>query len=151
MDASHLQTALDAAGPGVRGYRDFREILARPDIDIVHIATPPHWHALMSIAAVEAGKDVWCEKPMTRTIGEGIRSSTPSVGRGGCSASIPGSLPGPILWIRDAGQAAQEALRGGLLGWPVRAVLNAATGFDWKFYWRGKTYLPPRRFRRNGL
>ena len=63
--------ALEIAGPGVTGYTDFREVLERPDIDIVHIATPPHWHALISIAAAEAGKDIWCEKPMTRTIGEG--------------------------------------------------------------------------------
>src|SRR5512139_1237349 len=71
VDAKHLDRALEIAGPGVAGYRDFREVLARPDIDIVHIATPPHWHALISIAAAEAGKDVWCEKPMTRTIAEG--------------------------------------------------------------------------------
>ena len=71
MDRSHLARALEIAGPGVTGYRDFREVLARPDIDVVHVATPPHWHALISIAAAEAGKDVWCEKPMTRTIGEG--------------------------------------------------------------------------------
>ncbi|MCK7499575.1 MAG: Gfo/Idh/MocA family oxidoreductase [Comamonadaceae bacterium] len=71
VDRGHLASALEIAGPGVDGYTDFREVLARPDIDIVHIATPPHWHALISIAAAEAGKDVWCEKPMTRTIAEG--------------------------------------------------------------------------------
>ena len=52
-------------------YRDFRRVLERKDIDVVAIATPPHWHALISIAAMEAGKDVLCEKPMTRFIGEG--------------------------------------------------------------------------------
>ena len=52
-------------------YTDFRRILERKDIDVVAIATPPHWHALISIAAMEAGKDVLCEKPMTRFIGEG--------------------------------------------------------------------------------
>jgi myo-inositol 2-dehydrogenase/D-chiro-inositol 1-dehydrogenase len=52
-------------------YTDFRRVLERKDIDIVAIATPPHWHALISIAAMEAGKDVLCEKPMTRTIAEG--------------------------------------------------------------------------------
>ena len=58
VDENHLKTALEAAGSGVKGYRDFRDVLARPDIDIVHIATPPHWHALMSAAAAEAGKDI---------------------------------------------------------------------------------------------
>ncbi len=52
-------------------YTDYRRILEREDIDIVAIATPPHWHAVMSIDAMEAGKDVLCEKPMTRTIAEG--------------------------------------------------------------------------------
>ncbi len=54
-----------------RKYTDFRRLLERKDIDIVAIATPPHWHALISIAAMEAGKDVLCEKPMTRFIAEG--------------------------------------------------------------------------------
>ena len=52
-------------------YSDFRRVLERKDIDAVAIATPPHWHALISIAAMEAGKDVLCEKPMTRFIAEG--------------------------------------------------------------------------------
>lgn len=52
-------------------YTDFRPVLDRKDIDLVAIATPPHWHALISIAAAQAGKDVLCEKPMTRTIAEG--------------------------------------------------------------------------------
>ena len=52
-------------------YTDFRRVVERKDIDIVAIATPPHWHALISIAAMQAGKDVLCEKPMTRFIAEG--------------------------------------------------------------------------------
>jgi myo-inositol 2-dehydrogenase / D-chiro-inositol 1-dehydrogenase len=56
---------------GKTRYTDFRRVLERPDIDVVAIGTPPHWHALISIAAMEAGKDVLCEKPMTRFIAEG--------------------------------------------------------------------------------
>ncbi len=52
----------------------WREVIAHPDIDYVHIVTPPHWHGLMIIAAARAGKDIWCEKPFTRTIGEGIKA-----------------------------------------------------------------------------
>jgi predicted dehydrogenase len=52
-------------------YTDFRRVLDRDDIHLIAIATPPHWHALISIAAMQAGKDVLCEKPMTRFIAEG--------------------------------------------------------------------------------
>jgi predicted dehydrogenase len=51
-------------------YRDFRELLDRPDIDAVLIATGPNWHGLMSIFAAQAGKDIYCEKPCTKTIAE---------------------------------------------------------------------------------
>jgi predicted dehydrogenase len=52
-------------------HTNFREVLARKDIDAVAIVVPDHWHALMTIAACEAGKDVYCEKPMSLTIADG--------------------------------------------------------------------------------
>ena len=54
-------------------YNDFRELLARKDIDAVVIATPDHWHAIIAIAAVQAGKDIYCEKPLTHNIHEALR------------------------------------------------------------------------------
>jgi hypothetical protein len=66
-----LAGAMNKAGSPCKAYTDFRRVLERRDIDVIHIATPPHWHALVSIAAMQAGKDVLCEKPFTRFIAEG--------------------------------------------------------------------------------
>ena len=57
------------AGCGV--YSDFREVLARGDVDAVTVCVPDHWHSLITIAAAEAKKDVYCEKPLSYSIGEG--------------------------------------------------------------------------------
>jgi predicted dehydrogenase len=55
---------------GCSVHNDFRELLARPDVDAVVIATPDHWHAIIAVAAAAAGKDIYCEKPLTNTIHE---------------------------------------------------------------------------------
>jgi len=144
VDTRHLARALEIAGPGVKGYTDFRAVLERPDIDIVHIPTPPQWHALISIAAAEAGKDIWCEKPMTRTIGEG-QKVVDAVRRNGRIFRIN-------TWFRFQSvyygfgtpvKPIKKAVESGMLGWPLTATVSGITGFNWKFYWSGKTYLPP--------
>ena len=76
VDAGHLTRAKEEVnrtyGNGdCATYRDFRDLLARPDIDTVLIATPDHWHALTAIAAARAAKDIYCEKPISLTIAEG--------------------------------------------------------------------------------
>jgi hypothetical protein len=58
---------------GCASYNDYREALARPDIDAILFATPDHWHATQSMEAARAGKDIYCEKPVSVTIDEGQR------------------------------------------------------------------------------
>ncbi len=145
VDENHLKRAIEIGGPGVEGYKDFRDVLERKDIDIVHIPTPPHWHALISVAAAEAGKDIWCEKPMTRTIGEG-KKVVEAVQRNGRIFRIN-------TWFRFQSQyygfgttvkPIKKVVENNLLGWPLKVTVSATTGFNWKFYWSGKTFLKPK-------
>ncbi|MAT68494.1 MAG: oxidoreductase [Planctomycetaceae bacterium] len=70
VDAGHLQGAKNHA-PDAFASPDFREVVGRDDVDAVLVATPDHWHALVSVAAARAGKHIYCEKPLANSIGEG--------------------------------------------------------------------------------
>lgn len=65
VSTDRREKALELHRATAKGYNDYRELLARKDIDAVIIAPPPHWHALMAIDAVKAGKDIYLQKPMT--------------------------------------------------------------------------------------
>ncbi len=72
VDANHRAKGLDTAGlKPEAGTGDFRELIARKDIDAVMIATPDHWHALITGAAIKSGKDAYCEKPLAASVVEG--------------------------------------------------------------------------------
>jgi myo-inositol 2-dehydrogenase/D-chiro-inositol 1-dehydrogenase len=146
LDSRMTECKKRAPGVNIKGYKDFREMIAtRNDIDIVHIATPPHWHALMAIEAAKAGKDIWCEKPMSRTIGEGM-AMVKAVEKYNRIFRIN-------TWYRynksgfygmgvDATTLRKVALND-VLGWPLKITVSATTGFDWKIdMWAGKTNLP---------
>ena len=149
VDKTNLETALQRCPTGVKTYYDYREILQDPSIDVVHIATPPHWHGVMAVDAAKAGKDIWCEKPMTRTIGEGIRVKE-AVRQHGRIFRLntwfrfdlsPMNAPSSFYGMRTAVKPIKKLVQSGLLGWPLKVTVSATTGFDWKFYWVGKTGL----------
>jgi predicted dehydrogenase len=95
---------------GVTGYHDYKELLANKDVDAVLISTPDHWHALIAISAVEAGKDVYLQKPASLTIAEG-RALSNAVNRTGRIFQI-GSQQRSAVQFRYAA----ELVRNGRIG-----------------------------------
>jgi len=71
VDRTHAERAKEKHGGKTEIYEDYRELLECKDIDAVTIGTPDHWHVPIAIAACKAGKDVYCEKPLTLTVEEG--------------------------------------------------------------------------------
>jgi myo-inositol 2-dehydrogenase/D-chiro-inositol 1-dehydrogenase len=142
VDRNHLEQAKEKIGYPVKTYFDYRELLLDPAIDIVHIATLPHWHGIMSVDAAKAGKDVWCERPMKRTIGEGLRVKE--------AMAQYGRIFRLNTWFRfkdrfygmdTTVKPIKKLVDSGMLGWPLKVTINASTGFNWKFYWVGRTDL----------
>ena len=136
-----LKCAEKAGWGKVKAYRNFLELLSDPGVDIVHICTPPHWHGVQSVMAAKAGKDIWCEKPMTRTVGEGKRVMEVVKEKGRMfrintffrfTDSTFYGFGTPVKPIR-------QVVESGLLGdGPVRCVFGAGQGFNWKFGWSGR-------------
>jgi predicted dehydrogenase len=142
VDSNHLKEAAAMLDKGVKTFADHREVLALPELDIVHIATPPHWHGIIAADAARAGKDIWCEKPMTRTIGEGKRllevvQQHQRIFRLNTWFRFTDEFYGMKTTVAPI----KKLVQSGLLGWPLKVTVNKATGFDWKFYWVGKTNL----------
>ena len=142
VDKNHLQSAAELVGGKIKTFHDHRELIALPEVDIVHIATPPHWHGIMAIEAAKAGKDIWCEKPMTRTIGEGKRvveavKQYKRMFRLNTWFRFEDNFYGMNTTVKPI----KKLVESGLLGWPLTVTVSKTTGFDWKFYWVGKTKL----------
>src|SRR6266536_3167566 len=68
---THLARAKEWAGPSAKECKDFRRLLEQKDLDAVLIATPDHWHAIPTVLACQAGKDVYVEKPLAHNVKEG--------------------------------------------------------------------------------
>jgi len=131
---------------GVRGYSDYKELLANKEVDGVLISTPDHWHALIAIAAVEAGKDVYLQKPASLTIAEG-RALSDAVHRSGRTFQI-GSQQRSAPQFRYAAELVRNGRIGqlktvlvGLPGDPsgeVEPEMPVPKGFDYE-KWLGST------------
>ena len=148
VDSNHLTSASNLAkerfGETVAQYHDFHDLINDTNVDIVHIATPPHWHGIMAVEAAKAGKDIWCEKPMTRTIGEGQRV-VEAVQRYNRIFRLN-------TWFRFKDtfyglgtdvKPLKTLVDSGMLGWPLKVTVSGATGFAWKFFWVGRENLVP--------
>lgn len=88
VDAKHLAQGADVIDAHYKNkdcarFDDLRELIARPDIDAVHVSTPDHWHSYASVRAMRSGKDVYCEKPLANSFGESkaIRDTASQTGR----------------------------------------------------------------------
>ncbi|MEI6076988.1 MAG: Gfo/Idh/MocA family oxidoreductase [Verrucomicrobiota bacterium] len=120
VEAAYGKNQAAGSYKGCDAYSDFRELLARKDIDAVVIATPDHWHALIAIAAANAGKDIYCEKPMAHTVLEG-RAMVKAV-RANQRVFQVGSMQRSMSEFR----AACELIRNGVIG--TVAKVDAAVG-----------------------
>lgn len=93
-----------------KGYKDFRELLARKDIDAVCISTPDHWHSIPAIAAANAGKDIFCEKPLSHALGEGIEM-------------VKAVQKNKVIWQTGSWQRSVASFR-----WAVQLIQNGYVG-----------------------
>lgn len=133
-----------------RAYGDFREIMARDDIDAVCIATPDHWHAVITLAAIRSGKDVYCEKPLTHNINEAIAVMAEVKKHNRILQT--GSMQRSMSEFRIACELVLNGVIGKLKhvectfgGWPVPCDLPEETpdaGMDWDM-WLGPAPVRP--------
>ena len=143
----HLRRAEEmAAAKKCRAYQDYRKLLECKDVDAVFVATPDHWHVLSSIHACQAGKDVYCEKPLSLTIREGrrlveaVRKYSRVLQTGSQRRSMPGHRLGCEL-VRNGLAGKIHTVR--ILNYPSpwECALPGQTtpeGFDWDA-WCGPT------------
>lgn len=136
-------------------YNDFRQVLDRPDIDAVLIATPAHWHATMAAMAAEAGKDIYCEKPSAVTIREG-QAMLAAVRRYGCvyqagtqqRSEYEGKFRRACEFVRSGRIGKLQSIYayrdGGAVFWPRRfgPAKPVPAGYDWDLYLGPAPWIP---------
>lgn len=157
VDRNHRQNAQELAGLADRdAYNDYRELLARDDIDAVSIGTPDHWHALNVVDAANAGKDLFCEKPLSLTMSEGrhmveavernervLQTGTWRRSREGCRKACELVLNGRIGRVHTVRVYVPEGfnIRGGDFEGP-QPVMDVPEGFDYDRWLGPAPYAP---------
>ncbi len=111
-------------------YQDYRKVLDHQEIDYVTIATPEHWHARMTIDAMDAGKAVYCEKPMTHTLPEAVQVMAKQK-----ETKLPLQV-GVQGMSDDSYISAREAIDGGMLGQVVQAQIEYVRRYGEQGPWR---------------
>lgn len=129
----------------VKAYDNFIKLLEDKDVDIVHICTPPHWHGCMSVMAANAGKDIWCEKPMTRTVGEGKRvMEVVKAKKRMFRLNTWFRFQDTFYGFGTTVEPIRQIVENGLLGkGPIKCTFGAGQGFGWKFGWSGRVNARP--------
>ena len=147
--AEALRFAEEKGFGKVKDYGDFIKLLDDPGVDVVHICTPPHWHGVMSVMAARAGKDIWCEKPMTRTVGEGKRVMEYVKSKGRMfRLNTWFRFKDPFYGFGTPVKPVRQVVENNLVsdpGKPMRCVFGAGQGFSWKFFWSGRVNLEPEK------
>ncbi len=135
-----LAAAKKAGWGSIKGYKNFIELINDPGVDIVHICTPPHWHGVQSVMAAKAGKDVWCEKPMTRTVGEGRRvMEVIQAEKRMFRLNTWFRFKDKFYGFGTTVEPIRQIVENGLLGkGPIKCVFGEGQGFSWKFGWSGR-------------
>jgi predicted dehydrogenase len=118
-----VERAIERVGGRIKAYRDYREVLARKEIDAVVVATPDHWHRSMVLDAIAAGKDVYCEKPLTYRSSEGVEIARAAREKGRIVQVGSQGMSSPLQ------RRAKEMIRAGKIGkvTMVRAAYNRNT------------------------
>jgi predicted dehydrogenase len=129
VDKNHLQSAVNTinqhyGNQDCTAYADYRELLARPDLDAVLIAVPDNWHALVATEAARHGLDIYCEKPLARTIAEQ-------------QAIVKAAQARNLIWQTGSWQRSEspfhkaaEIVRNGLIGDITRVEVGLPGGFS---------------------
>jgi predicted dehydrogenase len=155
VDRTSREFAANRVGRECAQFEDYRELLARRDINAVTIGTPDHWHVMIAIAALRAGKDVYCEKPLTLTIDEGkalVRAvrETGKVLQTGSQQRSDARFRLACELVRNGRigriQTVETRIGDNPTGGPF-AVAAVPDGLNWDF-WQGQTprvdYIPQR-------